>query len=382
MENRRIVVFTPYYPPLINPRSIRVKNLISELINLEEFLLITNPMRLERENSDWIREHGIDLSPQFGNTTQKSFARRLLGQLIWPDLFVLNSLYQLFKYIIKYRKKQDILITVSNPVSCHLIGLFCKAIYNQFWIADIGDLFDSKKTNRSFIAKYYENIVLQKADRIIVNSKSIYEYYQSEYKINTNKLSIIYNGSMINFEGLQSRLIKPYKISYFGNSYLPIRPGIAELLILQEAISKLEESGFYFEVKLIGRQNENLINSIDCDRIQLLEFVDSSKLKIQYSNTSILFSLANINYKGLPSKLEEYCLSGLPIIYFYSSLDDPGLEYLEGYHPLFLFHLDRSKVDELIEFILKYHEAGIKHITKNLKPNSTSWRKLLEELNK
>ncbi len=377
----RLVICSPYHTSCTNPRSIRINNLISEIENQFDYLFITNPSNKEFTSNSFCKFHGTKISQQKGNKIASSYLTKLLKKFVWPDLFIFNSLYHTFLYFNKYKRKGDLLLSISNPISIHIIGLISKMLYRNsvVWIADIGDLFSQQDVTifRS-VTRLYEMLIVKKADRIIINSQGLFNILTNRYPNYKAKFLIITNGSSIRFNNVKSD--HQSNINYIGNSYLPIRSGLEELEILKAIQKKFIKRDFNVNINLYGRQNNELISAYSSPCIQFHPFLEQDKLLNIYSQTNILFSLANKNYNTMPSKLEEYILSGLPIIYFCYSSEDCGIEFLKMSNNTFIYVLGIDKLDELYNFVIEHYSDGIKAWT-NSNRLGISWFKLLEDLN-
>lgn len=380
----RLVIFSPYHLPLVNPRSIRINNLIKEIQNHSDYLYITNPVQNSEEVFKNEKLHGFKLSIQQGNTIQNNHLLQFISRFSWPDPFLLNSVYHFFIYFFKYRKKTDNIYTCSNPISIHSIGLLSKLLFikKPYWVADIGDLLQyADNSYFKFITPYYEKIIVKHADKIIVNSSAIFSYLAKKFPEQKEKLHIIYNGTSFNSNPLKYVLEKPLPITYIGNSYNPIRNGIEELSILLEIHSKLSSKNIESIIRLIGRQNQELINKFQLPAIQFINYCTGSELQEYYCSARLLFSLANKNYPGMPSKIEEYCRTGIPIIYFCYSKNDPGISYLQNHDNFFIFILGSTDKIDLYNFIESHLLSDQRRWTQENVFNQPGWVKILEDLN-
>lgn len=60
---KRLVIFSPFHPPMVNPRSMRMKDLMLRCSERMEVLMISNPLRNENVIDDNIRCHGFTMDP-------------------------------------------------------------------------------------------------------------------------------------------------------------------------------------------------------------------------------------------------------------------------------------------------------------------------------
>ncbi|NOT38290.1 MAG: hypothetical protein HOP11_13035 [Saprospiraceae bacterium] len=383
IDKSRIVIFNPFDSPHANPRSIRIQNLIKEIQSEYDVLFITNPVKGLTSRSSFIKYHGFTIQTQKGNSIKNNIFTSILKKIIWPDVLLLNSIFHGMVYIFKYYKSNDIVITVSNPVSVHCIGILLKIFRKRiFWIADIGDQFQS--ANQSifgFFSNLFESYVIRKASKIVTNSNGILSHLKILYPRCENKFLVIHNGSSIDFSDIEFDNSEPYIISYMGNSYEPIRSGIEELKVLSEVQLLLLKNKLHLDIQLIGRQNSSLVDKFQSSNIHFIPHCNSDELLQHYSKSRILFSLANKNYAGMPSKLEEYCSTGIPIIYFCYSEEDPGVSFLHQYKNHLIFIIGTSSTSMLFEFIDLHLKEDLRTKPPKTMKNQSYWLKLLEDLN-
>lgn len=380
---KRLVICSPYHTSITNPRSIRIRNLIRQIESSCNYIYLTNPTEYDSEYKPNYKLHGVTIKQQKGKSTSTNTLEKILKFILWPDPFIINSLYHTCLYLLKYKSKNDILLTVSNPVSSHFIGIISKIFFSKsiYWIADIGDLFSvSDVSYLRFATDYLERKIIQNADRAVINSQGLFNILKSRYSEYYSKFVIISNGSSLEFEKIKSNHHSFIQVNYIGNTYLPIRPGIQELEILSKVQHLLMSKDCKIKINLFGRQHKDLMNfSYDSD-ISFHPFVETTNLVNVYSQTNILFSLANKDYYTLPSKLEEYCMSGLPIIYFCYNSQDCGIDYLSKKSNVFIYMIGTNRIMELSDFILQHQSAGINSSLYSGNGDKL-WIKLLEDLN-
>ncbi|MEP7196639.1 MAG: glycosyltransferase [Saprospiraceae bacterium] len=386
----RLIILNPYSLPIVNPRSLRINNIIKSTFGKIDTIQLCNPVEGYKNSSKHIKQHGFKLPNSKSNQlNNKSLFLEFIQWLIWPDIFVLNSIIHFLFYFFKYKCKNDILLTLSNPVSEHLVGLLIKLfkIKGVYWIADIGDIFSHvharKKSSRlKKLTSIYEKWVLTYSDCIVVNSESIRDFYLEEYNVDSAKVKLIYNGPNVEFDKINSEFGDEIILSYFGNCYLPIRPAVMEIEILLEVITLLELRGFKSKLKLIGRQYSELFLHYGSNKkIEFCQQLSPYSLINEFQIANVLICFANKNYPGMQSKLEDYVNSGLPIVYFCYNASDSGQKFLEGHHLVLNYQLGLDNPNKLYEFVEKNKFQGIDQQSRNVEINKLNWPKLLEDLN-
>jgi len=386
----RIVLFNPFYLPIRNPRTLRIRRIIQSLkLNYSVILFCSKNSISKDQTESLVTKVGLKifLQQNLNNSQILSRLATTLKKFIWPDSYVFHNLSIGLSYWLKYSKPLDVVITISQPFSTHLIGLLLKLKNPKIcWIADIGDNYSENPTNSLYplfkpLMKYYEKRILTKSDFIVFNSEFIKTYYLSKYLLDSNKIHIIPNGSAIDFAHFYKLHSDHLILSYIGNTYEPVRNGVRELGLLLQALSMSGMDLEKIEIWLVGKQCDALIAFVQQMKCVKIIYCDSeSDLLTIYQKTNILLNFANINYPGLPSKLDEYKQSGLPIINFYFGSDDPAINYLGNEEHILNFKLENQEPSMLISFIEKYRNFHFKQV--GLEDGiDTLWLELIKKTN-
>ncbi|MFN8279916.1 MAG: hypothetical protein U0V49_06495 [Saprospiraceae bacterium] len=380
---KRLVIFSPFHPPMVNPRSMRMKDLMLRCSERMEVLMISNPLRNENVIDDNIRCHGFTMDPHQYALEKKHVLYSILKSVFFPDLFILNSLWHLVIYLIKYRRQEDIILTCSHPVSVHFAGLILKKWIGKkcFWIADIGDQFST--SGESLRDKWLHNLerkVIMLADRVVVNSDFLYQTLRTKYHLKDDQCLCITNPAIVDFSQMKRIPGQQLVLQYVGNTYTPVRPGIEAIRILENVISSINQDGLSAVIKLTGKQHEELVQRFSSSPVVVFESqVPPEQLIHVYEKACILISLGNRIHTGVPSKIQEYINSRLPVIHFCENGSDPVLPMLENHPDCLIFHTHESNPLELKEFITK-HRTDDKD-DEYTPDKDRHWDKLLDELN-
>lgn len=332
----RIVVFSHNYPPKRNPRSFRIRNLEQSGFFGKDYLIFSNfklvssqfvNLTNESDQKKWKFKKSNFLS-NLKNVIQNNSFSNFLSKCILPDRFIFFQLYYLLLYIIRYRKAGDLIYTVSNPFSSHLIGIILKKYFKHTWHADIGDVYYSMMTSNWWIHSAIERSVVLYSDRLILNSESIKNHFIQVYSVGMEKTQVVPNGVTIKFDNGIRVPSSVLRFSYIGNTYHPVRPGNREVEYILKYIQTHSKRPMILQ--LIGNQDQAIVNFAMQNPLSIkISSCNSDKeLQEAYANTDILLNFSNINHPGLPSKLEEYVKSGIPIINFIHTEGDSSIEYL------------------------------------------------------
>ena len=205
------------------------------------------------------------------NQKKQTFLQKILlwvrGNVFIPDarvLWVKPSVKYLEKYISE--NKIDTIITSGPPHSLHLIGLKLKQNLNVKWFADFRDPwttigYHSALKLSSYAEKKHKKLerkVLNTADTIIVTSKTTKTEFQA---ITTKPIEVITNGYDV--ESIQKQVLdKKFTLAHIG-SFLSDRNPTILWKSLQELCTENELFAQSFQLKLIGKVSQEILDAID-----------------------------------------------------------------------------------------------------------------------
>ncbi|MEI2695058.1 MAG: hypothetical protein V9E90_08310 [Saprospiraceae bacterium] len=334
----RIVIFSHNYPPKRNPRSFRIQNLEQSGFFGKEYLIIStsnlqSSQSIPSTDKLFINKWNYSKLEFLLNIIKRIRYNQLadfISKCIIPDRYVFIQIYYLILYLVKFRKADDLIYTVSNPFSSHLIGIVLQKYFKHEWHADIGDVYFSPMTSNWCIHQTIERKVLVSANRIILNCESIRNHFIKVYSINKEKTQLVPNGVNIKFENCKPISSPILRFSFIGNTYHPVRPGIREVYYILKYIQTHSKRSLILQ--LFGKQDQPIVKLAKQNPLLIkISYCNSDQeLEEAYANSDILINFANVNHPGLPSKLEEYVASGIPIINFIHTERDSSCEYLSS----------------------------------------------------
>ncbi|MEZ4837708.1 glycosyltransferase family 4 protein [Flavobacterium sp.] len=247
------------------------------------------------------------------------------GNFFIPDarvLWVKPSVAFLKDYIEKHQI--ETIITTGPPHSLHLIGLHLKKQCNIKWIADFRDpwttigyhkeLMLNEKSEKKH--KELEKIILNSADKIIVTSPTTKGEFS---KLTSKPIEVITNGYDVE-KVIKTELDKKFSIAHIG-SFLSDRNPRILWKALKELIKENADFAADFQLKLIGKVSEDVLDTID--EFKLGKFVTnlgyvSHDEAVSHQRSSQVLLLIEINAEEtrciIPGKLFEYMVSERPII--------------------------------------------------------------------
>ena len=260
---------------------------------------------------------------------KQSFVEKMMlwvrGNLFIPDarkFWVNPSVQYLKKYI--QENNIDTIVTSGPPHSLHLIGLKLKQELGVKWFADFRDPWTTIGYHKALKLSSYadkkhkglEHQVLNTADTIIVTSKTT----KIEFQAITNKpIEVITNGYDVENVPKQT-LDEKFTMAHIG-SFLSDRNPKILWESLQELISENELFKAHFQLKLIGKVSQEILDSISEFKLDSylnnLGYVSHSEA-IKHQKASQVLLLIEIDSEEtksiIPGKLFEYMVSERPII--------------------------------------------------------------------
>ncbi len=260
---------------------------------------------------------------------KQSFVEKMMlwvrGNLFIPDarkFWVNPSVEYLKKYI--QENNIDTIVTSGPPHSLHLIGLKLKKELRVKWFADFRDPWTTIGYHKALKLSSYadkkhkalEHQVLNSADTIIVTSKTT----KTEFQAITNKpIEVITNGYDVENVPKQT-LDEKFTMAHIG-SFLSDRNPKILWEVLQELISENELFKTHFQLKLIGKVSQEILDSISEYKLNSylnnLGYVSHSEA-IKHQKASQVLLLIEIDSEEtksiIPGKLFEYMVSERPII--------------------------------------------------------------------
>lgn len=356
-ETKKILIITYYWPPAGGPGVQRWLKFVKYLpdFNIQPIVYVpenpTYPI-VDEELLNEVSDKAIVLKNKIfepyqlagflsKNETKKissgiipaakkqTFLEKLLlwvrGNLFIPDArkYWVNPSVEYLKSYLK-ENNIDTIITSGPPHSLHLIGLKLKRSIGVRWYADFRDPWTTigyhKALKLSSYAdrkhKFLESEVLNTADTIIVTSKTT----KKEFQVLTNKpIEVITNGYDV--ENIRKPLLdQKFSMAHIG-SFLSDRNPKILWEVLSELIKENDLFADNFELKLIGKVSQEIIDSIiehqlehHCNNMGYVSHLEA----IEHQRKSQVLLLIEIDSEDtksiIPGKLFEYMVSERPIL--------------------------------------------------------------------
>ncbi len=255
--------------------------------------------------------------------------RNFLNQVIFPDVrtewlpFAWKKINQLIK-----KQRFDLIISSHEPGVDLILGILVQSKYHLPWIIDLADPLATPYTPswRKFIDKWFEKLVCNRADRIIVTNDALADILEKRHNVTSNAFQIIPQG----FDG--KHFDQPHKknihnkahtftMAFTGNFYADFRHP-------QELIDALKEiPDIHFIVAGNNDQFRNILDNLG-HRLIMYPVIDHFQcLEIQRSAT-VLVNIGNSQPDQVPGKLYEYFGAQRPILHIYNCDSDPVIDVL------------------------------------------------------
>ncbi len=357
MKQKKLLIITYYWPPAGGPGVQRwlkfVKYLpdfnIQPIVYIPEnptYPIVDTDLVKEVSDSTIVLKNKIFEPYQLANflskkETQKissgiipaakkqSFLEKVLlwvrGNVFIPDarfLWVNPSLKYLKNYI--QENNIDTIVTSGPPHSLHLIGLKLKESMELTWFADFRDPWTTIGYHKALKLSSYadkkhkqlEKLVLDGANTIIVTSKTT----KAEFELLTDTpIEVITNGYDI--ENVDRQVLDDkFTMAHIG-SFLSDRNPTILWEVLQELIIENTSFATHFQLKLIGKVSQEILDSIAqheltsyCNNLGYVSHTEAIQQQ-RKSQVLLLIEIDSPETKSIiPGKLFEYMVSERPII--------------------------------------------------------------------
>ena len=274
----------------------------------------------------------------FGNKKQESagflnsnpsFFGKIL-QYIRANYFIPDARKFWIKPSVKFLKKYvnkhkiDTIITTGPPHSVHLIGMQLKEQLGVKWIADFRDpwteidYFHQLPLTKSSQKKHFflEEKVLKLADAVVVVGETMKRNFK---KFNKNTITIT-NGYDSEISENNINLDAKFTVTHIGLMNADRNPKML-WLVLSEIINENENFKNDFELKLIGKVDNSVMDAVaDYKLTKNVSFINylSHKEVVEYQKKSqvLLLVVNNVpSAKGIiTGKIFEYLMAKRPIL--------------------------------------------------------------------
>ncbi|OFX14216.1 MAG: hypothetical protein A2Z18_08030 [Armatimonadetes bacterium RBG_16_58_9] len=291
-------------------------------------------------------------------------------KLYWPDYACLwlRPAVRAAEEVLASRN-YDALITVSDPFTCHLVGLRLKrANPSTPWLVDLGDPFcfrSGQTTNnqRLYRRRNYavEREVFRRADWITLTCEPTRARYAEIFSESADKIAVVPPLLSAGKAPSPRRRIfaddGKIRMVYVGVLYRTIRDPV----FLLDLFGKLSQthSGDRLELHLFGASDGFADDSQRYERLKVFwhGLVERETAIQATREADVLVNIGNTTPYQLPSKVVDYASAGKPILNLAKSENDSSSEFFKTY-PAHLNLLDAgsSPTDEQVALTADFVE--------------------------
>jgi glycosyltransferase involved in cell wall biosynthesis len=271
--------------------------------------------------------------------------RILVKHFVLPDTTVesLPSAVRLCKKLLS-QNRYDVIFSVHEPPSGHLIGLLSSRNYTSKWVAYwsdpwIGDLLRLNQWwGKKLIERTLESLIVEYADKLLFSSEALRDMYILRYRLSLEKCSVVYRG----YDPDLFRRISAQKApDEMAGCYIPIVyvgsifKGVRNIEPFLTAVSRLESRHAEFGEKVlfffVGHIDESLKAKLLRFRsIRLIGNVPYLKALSYLVHAKLLLFWGNGPGVQIPGKLYEYFGSNSPILGIVDDMTDPSYPLLRS----------------------------------------------------
>lgn len=307
--------------------------------------------------------------------TLKSKLKRV-ARNIYFKVRIYDPLKSCIKYIDsiigKLEKKYDIILSISDPKSSHLLaitllesGIVTSKYYFQIW----GDPMYLDITNKSIIPRFFikkeEKKLLNKADKIYYVSPLTLQEEKKLFPELASRMDVLF--PTYKQEVIYEPVTKIKKIGYFGDYNSNIR----DIIPLYNAI---KNSNFELiicgnsDLKLEATNNVKIFGRVSFDEVKELE-----------KDVDLLVFLANNSGTQIPGKIYQYLGTNKPILFILDGHKQFLVKVFEKYNRVIF--CENNEVD-ILKKIEDFNNGKIKLDLNPVKDfsNETCAKKILSQL--
>ena len=269
------------------------------------------------------------------NFKKRSFINKIENFLIF--LFGEKKIeygFEIFKQLLKEKKKYDLLISISYPIYVHMgvaLALLSKKELANTKVADCGDPFYYNQNKKmAFYHKYFEKFILNKFDYITVpTEKAVSSYY---YFKESKNIKVIPHG--FDLSAVKTSKYHKNKILTFGYAGA-FEQTLRNPELLFEYLINLDKN-FKFIIYLTKPKStigciKSYINKLG-EKLVLIPNTPREQVIYELSKCDFLINVENTTSNQMPSKIVDYKLAKRPIFSFHPDKFEHRIfeEFLSG----------------------------------------------------
>lgn len=374
-QERRLLVITFSYPPVLSPRAFRWEALTAHFASCGwEVHVLTSwqPGLPHRETMRGVHVHRAGwtaadtLRSRLGRPTRahsrhaedskrgKASLAELLRRCLWRPFYWPDSSFLWYwparraALRLAGTLRPDVIVTVSPTFTAHLVGRAVRRRLAARWILDIGDPFslqeESPPNNRRLFGPLNlaaERQILELADHVCVTTEGTAARYAEAFPTASRKLRVIPPLAAGDDATPSWPTAFPpdeaIRLVYAGTLYKGLRePGyllrLVDALRTRFAARKIELH-LFGEMRVFAEElrvwGERLGGSVQVHGLVSREMVAAA-----LDGADIIVNIGNNSRDQLPSKVVEYAATGRPILNLVRTPADTSAVFLGSYPDL------------------------------------------------
>ncbi|WP_042683487.1 hypothetical protein [Anaerosalibacter massiliensis] len=283
----------------------------------------------------------------------KSVKRKLksLARSMYYKLTIYDPLKGCTKYIDKLEdkleSKYDIIISMSDPKSSHLLaltllekGIVSCGRYIQVW----GDPMYLDITNKTLIPrqmiKKEERKLLKRPDKVFYVSPLTLEEEKKIFPEYADKMDVLF--PIYQKKSIYEPVTKINKIGYFGDYNSDIRDIMPLYNAIKDSDYELVICG-NSDLKLKSKSNININGRVSFDKVKEFE-----------KEVDLLVHISNSSGTQIPGKIYQYMGTNKPILFV---LDGPKECFLKVFEPFNRVMFCENKKEDIIKTIKRFNNG-------------------------
>jgi len=354
-----------------------------------------------RNGNKQLKKHECSNGLEIYRISNSRMKRTILGRLTSYVSFIVGAFWK----ALKIKANSTVIVTTQPPFVAYLVTLFkrmkrLKILYN------VQDLYPDvlvalgKKASEAISIKLVRSIqtkTIMKSDRIVVIGESMKDRIIREYKVGSDRVSVIENWGMKRLENIvivRSNVSSRIRLLYTGNlgETHEIDTLLGAMRILADTNTK---DSFCFRFVGLGSNFVRLKRVCTEERLTIAEFSDpvsEEDLVNEYMNSDISLVISNKAIEGIlvPSKFYTAVLFN-PVVFIGGITDTPAQHIINGD---FGYVLENGDSEGLVRILneLRLNNDQLQSMRSNAKAyyyaNLSSsiriaqWKNLIDELSK
>lgn len=337
MGNKKILIVSRAFYPMVAPRSYRATELAKEfarqghdvtvLIHKKEFDYTDFQVKYNLTIRDFVNGQWYDI-PKTSNPLVNFLKGVLKYFFIFPDI----QLVRLIKKALLCESNYDLLISIAIPYPVHW-GV-AKAIQKnpklvKTWVADCGDPFMGNKEQKIKFPFYFhlvENWFCTKPDYISIPIEEAKDAYPEKCR---HKIRVIPQGFDFSFslDGITKNNESRPTFAYAGSLSKGIRDPQGFLKFLTAVEFNFKFICYTKDTALLKPYTNDLGS-----KLEIRDYIPREELLLELKSMDFLVNFENRDKVQSPSKLIDYALVGRPILSIAHNNSDwnTTLEFLKG----------------------------------------------------